>query len=122
MTLTALLSRWRSDPETAQNVVESHTLPAQTARSEPFPPDLHPALAEALRELDISRLYLHQLKAWEHANAGENIVVTTGTASGKSLCYNLPVLDGLLRNPAARALYIFPTKALAQDQQAGLQK
>ena len=122
MTLTALLSRWRSDPETAQNVVEWHTLPAQTARNKPFPTDLHPALAEALRELDISRLYLHQLKAWEHANAGENIVVTTGTASGKSLCYNLPVLDGLLRNPAARALYIFPTKALAQDQQAGLQK
>jgi len=122
MTLTALLNRWRSDPDTAQNVVEWHTQPARTARVKPFPSDLHPALAETLVELGIQQLYLHQWDAWEKAKKLENIVITTGTASGKSLCYTLPVLDGLLRDPEARALYIFPTKALTQDQQAGMQK
>ena len=122
MTLTALINRWRSDPDVAQNVVEWHTLPARIARSKQFPPDLHPALVEALVELGIGQLYLHQWLAWERSQGRENIVVTTGTASGKSLCYHLPVLDGLLRDADARALFIFPTKALAQDQLAGLQK
>jgi DEAD/DEAH box helicase domain-containing protein len=83
---------------------------------------MHPALAEALHHQGIDQFYLHQSMVWERVRAGENIVITTGTASGKSLCYNMPVLDGLLRDPEARALYIFPTKALTQDQQAGLKK
>jgi DEAD/DEAH box helicase domain-containing protein len=86
-----------------------------------LPDDLHPALQSALRAGGIPELYSHQATAWRRAQAGENLVVVTGTASGKTLCYNLPVLDRLLRDPQARALYLFPTKALAQDQWAGLE-
>ena len=68
----------------------------------------------------IAQLYSHQAEAIAHLAAGKNIVVTTPTASGKTLCYNLPVLDAILKDPATRALYLFPTKALAQDQMAEL--
>ena len=61
-------------------------------------------------------LYSHQLEAWDAARTGKNIVLATGTASGKTLAYNLPVMAALLAEPAARALYLFPTKALSQDQ------
>ncbi len=74
----------------------------------------------AMRENGISALYSHQVEAWKRASSEQNIVVVTGTASGKTLCYNLPVIDLLLREPNARALYLFPTRALAQDQHAGL--
>ncbi len=120
MTLASLLSRWRADPETGGNVVEWRTLPRRAARYSPLPAALHPALQAALRAQHITALYLHQGQAWQHAQNGENVVVVTGTASGKTLCYNLPVLDDLLRGQSARALYLFPTKALAQDQLAGL--
>jgi DEAD/DEAH box helicase domain-containing protein len=103
-------------------VVEWHTRPAQPAQYYPFPSDLHPVYLSALKELGIQELYTHQWLSWKHAKAFENIVVTTGTASGKSLCYNLAVVDRLLKDENVRALYIFPTKALAQDQQAGLKK
>ncbi|HEX9014004.1 MAG TPA: DEAD/DEAH box helicase, partial [Anaerolineaceae bacterium] len=69
----------------------------------------------------IHALYSHQLETWESVQQGENVAVVTGTASGKTLCYNLPVLDRLARDPTARALYLFPTKALAQDQQKALE-
>ena len=69
----------------------------------------------------IHALYSHQLEAWTHARAGGNFVLSTGTASGKTLAYNLPVLASLLVDPNARALYLFPTKALAQDQLSNLQ-
>ena len=82
----------------------------------PFPNELHPALSDSLRAQGISALYTHQARAWEHVSAGHNPVVVTGTASGKTLCYNLPVLDRLLRDPGGRVLYLFLTKALAQDQ------
>ena len=80
-----------------------------------LPPELHPLLAAALRGAGIEQLYSHQAHAIEAAWDGPTIV-TTGTASGKSLCFNLPALDTLLRDPKARALYLYPTKALAQDQ------
>jgi DEAD/DEAH box helicase domain-containing protein len=88
---------------------------ARAARLAPLPPQLHPALAAALRGAGIEALYEHQAQALEAAWQGPTIV-TTGTASGKSLCFNLPALDTLLRDPKARALYLYPTKALAQDQ------
>ena len=122
MSLQSLIAHWRSEPEVAQNVVEWHTIPAQIARLVPFPADLHPALAGALINLGLQELYLHQSISWDYANKLENVVIKTGTASGKSLCYNLAVLDALIRDPDARALYLFPTKALAQDQLTGLQK
>lgn len=97
-------------------IVHLQRLPARPARyGQPEYP-LHPALQEALHALGIDRLYSHQAEAIGHVRAGRHIVVTTPTASGKSLCYNLPVLDALLGDPQARALYLFPTKALAQDQ------
>ncbi len=88
---------------------------AQPAELAPLPADLHPALLEALATSGVERLYSHQAAALEAARAGHTIV-TTGTASGKSLAFNLPVLDTLAHDPRARALYLYPTKALAQDQ------
>ncbi|MCD4655559.1 DEAD/DEAH box helicase, partial [bacterium] len=81
-----------------------------------FPADMHPDIREALENKGIHKLYSHQLEAWQIVKAGGNPVIVTPTASGKTLCYNLPVLDMLLKNPSAKALYIYPTKALAQDQ------
>lgn len=120
MTLSSLLSHWKSDPDIATNIVEWRSLAAQPARFVDFPASLSHTLVRALKSLGIQALYTHQAASWEHAQAGYNIVVVTGTASGKTLCYNLPVLDYLLRNPVAHALYLFPTKALAQDQQAAI--
>lgn len=120
MSLPSLLSHWRADPEVGSNVIEWRTFQARPARYQPFPLDLHPSLAEALHRLGIDDLYIHQAQSWLHAKNGENVVVVTGTASGKTLCYNLPVLDNLLRDDSARALYLFPTKALAQDQLSAL--
>lgn len=79
---------------------------------------LHPRIIHALGETGIHRLYTHQEEAWRIASSGRDLVVVTSTASGKSLCYNLPVFDRLLRDDAARALYLFPTKALSRDQEA----
>jgi DEAD/DEAH box helicase domain-containing protein len=90
--------------------------PAREARLAPFPKFLPARLAEILRARGIENLYSHQAAACELARAGKNFVVVTPTASGKTLCYNLPILTALVENPAARALYLFPTKALAQDQ------
>jgi len=89
---------------------------AREARLAPLPDDLHPRVREALRAQGIESLYGHQAAAWEAAQRGEHLVVTTGTASGKTLAFNLPVLDALAREPKQRALYLYPTKALAQDQ------
>jgi len=95
-------------------------LPAQEGRYKDYPPGLHPALAEALKEKGFLNLYSHQYSSWEALKEGKNIVVVTPTASGKTLCYNLPVLQEILQNPSARAIYLFPTKALSQDQRAEL--
>ena len=81
----------------------------------PLPKDLHPQLAEALLSAGISELYSHQAASYESV-ANDNTIITTGTASGKSLCFNLPTLNAIYKDGAARALYIYPTKALAQDQ------
>ncbi len=88
--------------------------------SEPFPVDLDPRVASALVGQGITALYRHQAEAWEALRAGGHAIVTTSTASGKSLAFNLPVLDLLAREPKSRALYLYPTKALAQDQARAL--
>lgn len=93
--------------------------PARDGRYAPLPPDLPPSLATALRERGIGQLYSHQAEAWEAAQAGKHFVVVTPTASGKSLCYTLPVVSAAMRQQA-KALFLFPTKALAQDQVAEL--
>jgi DEAD/DEAH box helicase domain-containing protein len=96
------------------------TVPAREARTEPLPAGVEPRLAAALAAQGIDRLYTHQAEAWEAAQRGEHVIVTTGTASGKTLAFNLPVLDALAREPRNRALYLYPTKALAQDQARAL--
>jgi len=89
------------------------------SRPAPLPAELHPGLAEALGRGGIDSLYTHQLRAYGAA-ADSNLVITSGTASGKSLAFNLPVLDGIATRPKDRALYLYPTKALAQDQARAL--
>ena len=103
------------------HVTAVRRLPALAARYAPFPAALDERLQRALASRGISQLYTHQAEAIEHALAGRNVVVITPTASGKTLCYNAPVLHAILQDPSSRALYLFPTKALAQDQLAELQ-
>jgi DEAD/DEAH box helicase domain-containing protein len=97
-----------------------HLVPATAAEFAPLPADLRPDLITALAGRGIERLYSHQAKAYEAVRRGRHLVVVTPTASGKTLCYNLPVLQRLLEDPEKRALYVYPTKALAQDQLAEL--
>jgi DEAD/DEAH box helicase domain-containing protein len=101
-------------------VTAIRTLPAAEARFAPWPSLIDPRLRAALEARGIPELYTHQAAAVELALSGRNFVVTTPTASGKTLCYNSPVLSTILSDPASRALYLFPTKALAQDQLAEL--
>ena len=119
--LSRLLAHWRAEPTVGGNVVHWHQEPARPAAFQPLPQKIHPGLAAAFAKLGYSQLYSHQAQAWDLLQAGKNVAVVTGTASGKTLCYNLPVLDALLRDPQARALYLFPTKALAYDQKNELE-
>jgi DEAD/DEAH box helicase domain-containing protein len=91
-------------------------IPAREAKFAPLPEWVRPELAAAYAEKGVAQLYSHQALAAASVREGRNVVVVTPTASGKTLCYNLPVLNTVLENPGARALYLFPTKALAQDQ------
>ena len=100
----------------AEEVAYAGTEPARAARTAQIPDELHPRLRAALEAQGLDSLYEHQAEAWEAAARGEHVVVTTGTASGKTLAFNLPVLDSLARDAKRRALYLYPTKALAQDQ------
>jgi DEAD/DEAH box helicase domain-containing protein len=102
------------------HVTAVRRLPAVAARHAPFPDALDPRLHRALRARGIDQLYTHQAAAIGHALAGRNVVTVTPTASGKTLCYNAPVLHEILADSSSRALYLFPTKALAQDQLAEL--
>ena len=109
------------DPVTLPgDVTLDHTFPGAAADSVDLPDDLQEDLALALRSRGIDRLYSHQTEARAAARAGRHVVVVTPTASGKTLCYNLPVLERILERPESRALYLFPTKALAQDQMVEL--
>ena len=122
MSLSALLSHWRAEPAIGANLVDWRTIPARLATHAPMPETLHPALKLALSSFGIQYLYTHQAAVWEQIKAGRHAAIVTGTASGKTLAYNLPILDRLVRSPTARALYLFPTKALAQDQVEGLRE
>jgi DEAD/DEAH box helicase domain-containing protein len=123
--LEAVLSRLiGSQPDRADTPDEWITAirrqPASDGEFAPFPEVVDPRLRSALAARGIEQLYSHQAEAVSHAMAGRHVVVTTPTASGKTLCYNVPVLSAILRDPSSRALYLFPTKALAQDQLAEL--
>lgn len=122
---TSGLEEWlehvRQNTEIMDNVTHWRTIAPREARTAPLPDGLHHAWKEALRSRGISELYTHQAEAYRAARAGNHVVAVTPTASGKTLCYNLPVMQSLLENEEGRALYLFPTKALAQDQVAELQ-
>ena len=104
----------------APNIIVNRLIPAREGVYVHFPEDLDVRIKNALKSRGIDKLYTHQSEVWNLATAGKNVVVVTPTASGKTLCYNLPCLHTLLNDETARCLYLFPTKALSQDQQAEL--
>ncbi|MCL2210686.1 MAG: DEAD/DEAH box helicase [Treponema sp.] len=114
--LNALLS----SPEFAPNIVINRLIPAQEGIYVDFPTDLDERIINILKKRGVDKLYSHQVDVWNTVKEGKNAVVVTPTASGKTLCYNLPCLHTLLNDESARCLYLFPTKALSQDQQAEL--
>jgi DEAD/DEAH box helicase domain-containing protein len=103
-----------------EEVAHAGESPAREARTVPLPAQLHPRVGEALAGGGVGSLYEHQAEAYAAAARGQHLVVSTGTASGKTLAFNLPVLDALAAEPKLRALYLYPTKALAQDQARAL--
>ena len=114
--MSSAVAAW-DDLLRGEEVAYLATEPARAARLAPLPEDLSPQVRD---RLGLDALYEHQAEAWTVAKRGEHLIVTTGTASGKTLAFNLPVLDALARDPKSRALYLYPTKALAQDQARAL--
>jgi DEAD/DEAH box helicase domain-containing protein len=115
-TIDDAIAGFLGDPALGRLIAAHRVLEPQPPRYAPWPEGLDPRLVAALRARGVEALYTHQAQAFESVRAGRNICVVTPTASGKTLCYNLPVLDAVARDDAARALYLFPTKALASDQ------
>src|SRR5881296_1396318 len=122
VSLEQILDGLLRDEEFQQMVTRWERIPAQPARYARFPEWLDGRIGAALRRRGIQQLYSHQAAALDATRVGKHIVVVTPTASGKTLCYNLPVLDAIAKDHTARALYIFPTKALSQDQLAELER
>jgi DEAD/DEAH box helicase domain-containing protein len=121
MTLEQIVEALRTRDRFAPQFTAWHTFPEVPGRYEALPADLDPRLAYALQRRGIRQLYSHQAEAYRAVARGADIVVVTPTASGKTLCYNLPVVDAILKQGDARALYLFPTKALSGDQVDELQ-
>lgn len=119
-TIDQLLQEWQFDEEIKKDIVHWQTLDAKPAQYAAFPNNLHPSIQKALKERGIEQLYTHQRQAFDYATNGKSFTAVTPTASGKSLCYHLPVLQKIVEDSSSRAIYLFPTKALAQDQKADL--
>jgi len=119
-TLVAFLEELKQDRSFMERITYMKTMEATAGRYVDFPEQLPERLRQALRTRGITQLYRHQGLAYERVQAGESTVIVTPTASGKTYCFNLPVLSHLLEHPNARALYLYPTKALAQDQNSEL--
>lgn len=122
MSVHSVLASITRARDSSQTLTAVHQVPAREAQFAEWPAGLHPDLVQALRKRGKERPYSHQAEAIEHALAGRHVVIVTPTGSGKTLCYSVPVLQAVLADPGARALYMFPTKALSQDQLAGLQE
>ncbi len=118
--LQVLINELEQDGAFQSCVSRWERIPAREGSYAPLPGDLNPMVARSLVDRGISQLYTHQVASYEAGRAGRHFVVVTPTASGKTLCYNLPVLQSILEHPESRALYLFPTKALSQDQQSEL--
>ena len=115
-----LINLLQSHPEIGPNLAHVHRIPPKEAETTPFPEDLPEPIISTLQSRGIDQLYSHQADCWNTVQAGKHTVVVTPTASGKTLCYNMPVLTAALNSPGSKALYLFPTKALSQDQVAEL--
>src|SRR3989442_6564077 len=116
MDVRAFCEELKPQPGYDGQVVYERFIPPRTARYAELSPPLPSALLESLQAQGIARLYTHQVEAVAAVRQHRHVGVVTPTASGKTFCYNLPVLETLLTDPDTRALYLFPTKALAQDQ------
>ena len=116
MSLPLLLNRWKKDPGIGPNITSWLTIPARDPQWKDFPKDLNSQLIAALKDQGIEKLYHHQELCWSQLQMGKHVVLSTGTASGKSLAYQLPILDQIAKGNPAKALLLFPTKALARDQ------
>lgn len=102
-------------------IIETRNLPERKGSYSDIPPVFDSDLKKCLAGMGYQKLYLHQAEMFERATEGKNVIITTGTASGKSMAFYLPVIQRIIQNPARRALFMYPTKALTQDQQKGLQ-
>ena len=120
MNIAQYISQLKRDPVFMDNVTSWQVMPARPAKYGEFPAGLDARIVETLNRRGIARPYIHQSRAIEAALSGRDLVVVTPTASGKTLCYNIPVLQSILGDEASRALYLFPTKALSSDQVAEL--
>ena len=122
MSLTTLLNRWKKDPSIGPNIAAWLTVPARDPIWSNFPENMDNQLKDSLLREGIKQLYQHQASCYLNIQLGKNVVLSTGTASGKSLAYQLPVLDEILKHKQSKALFLFPTKALARDQLSYLNK
>ncbi|MBQ2432940.1 MAG: DEAD/DEAH box helicase, partial [Clostridia bacterium] len=116
MQLTDFIKSLKNDRSFMENVTHWQEIPPREARYAPFPDDMDGKIRSVLSARGIDKLYVHQRRAVDLASEGRDFVVVTPTASGKTMCYNLPVLNAIIKDKASRALYLFPTKALSSDQ------
>ena len=121
MSIEEIIQSWKRSKNISPCLTDLRIFKKREGQYQPFPDFLHPLLKEALRSEGIESLYSHQAEAIKHVQEGQDVVVVTPTASGKTLCYNLPVLNKKLSDPSSKAFYLFPTKALSQDQMFELQ-
>src|SRR5580692_10392899 len=115
-----VLARWQTSSWVKPCFAADETMPSTTAAYSDIPGSVHHAVTKALEARGAGRLYAHQARAIAAALAGQHVVISTPTASGKSLCFHVPVLQALSEDPSARALYLYPTKALSRDQESSL--
>ncbi len=116
MHVADIVGSWKEEQRIRDNIRHEFALPSRDPRFAPFPEGIDPRLVAALKARGVQELYSHQAAAIAAITEGRDVLLATPTASGKTLVYNLPVLQKLSEDPHARALYLFPTKALAQDQ------
>ena len=122
MSISSVLGRWKTDPAIAPNLTAWQEIPKRIPRFENFPAGLDVRIVSVLESQNISSLFVHQKSVWHAVEFGQHVVLSTGTSSGKSLAYQLPILSSALKNSQSRALLLFPTKALAQDQLTWLKR
>ncbi len=122
MSIEEIVRSWKGSKNISPCITGLRVFQPKEGEYQPFPNFLHPLLKEVLNAEGITSLYSHQAEALQHIERGKDVVIMTPTASGKTLCYNLPVLNRRLSDPASKAFYLFPTKALSQDQMVELQR